>query len=272
MENTTLAQAGFGNGQIHLAKTHDGHLLEMGDQVGAEKRDMTVCTMVGCSMPCKFCSARGTFQRNLTADEIVGQVQFMVKSGVLLGRDPKPNRSKRFRVLYTKVGEPMMNVGAVIASIKKLISLYPGVTIVLSTSGIKAGLEKLVSCPDILPHIDLRVSLHSTEEEERQELFDSQVMSIGEIARYAKHWHRVTGRKISLNVILFSGFTYKFDSMITDFGFDTNSISLRLSPWKEVNEVGFNSLLTESTPNGVVAEIENDLTDLGVTYTYATHP
>ncbi|MFA5124787.1 MAG: hypothetical protein WC473_03110 [Patescibacteria group bacterium] len=287
----------IGCGQTYLVKTHDGHYLEMGDVFMARelslgsrpyayadfvdpsdtnKRVMTICTMAGCSMHCRFCSMHDSFKRNLSAEEIVEQVGFMAEQGIALGRNPDLNAAKEFRVLYTRMGEPMVNINAVIDSIQRLIELYPHVIIGMSTSGVISGLEKLLECPDILPHIDMQISLHSTDADERRELFGRNAMPLELIAEYAKRWHHITGKQLSLNVILFEGYSYDFKSMVENFEFDPKSIWFRLSPWNVVAGADFDSLLKvqdiiakQPLSGDVIAMIIHDIKDLGIAFAYA---
>lgn len=68
-----------------------------------------VSTMSGCPVRCKFC-ATGNMKkyRNLTADEIVEQVLFAIRSAGY-----NPNDSKEFKINYTRMGEPFLNIEAV---------------------------------------------------------------------------------------------------------------------------------------------------------------
>ncbi|MFC1645474.1 hypothetical protein ACFL08_05610 [Patescibacteria group bacterium] len=246
-------------GQAYLAETADGQYLELGDvfmsrekalgtrpyafedfdrPADTNKRVMTICTMSGCPMNCQFCASRRSFKRKLTADELVGQVQFMVEVGAREhGRDSDPNNAQEFRVLYTRMGEPMLNVDAVIESIYRLIELHPNIIIGMSTSGIGKGIDAFLKHPEIIPHIDMQFSVHSTDNNERNMLFGnmgSRILSIEEIAQYIPMWYALSGnKKVSLNVILFDGYSYDFKGLIGR-GFNKDQVWLRLSPWNVI--------------------------------------
>lgn len=291
-------------GQTYLLKLNDGNILEVGDVFMArekaygtrpykfddfenpsdtEKRVMTVCTMAGCPCSCKFCASRNDFKRNLTAQEIVGQVDKMLEEGLLRGRDADPNNSKEFRVLYTRMGEPMLNVENVISSIKTLIARYPHIIIGMSTAGYKNGLDTLLKHPDIIPYLDFQFSLHSTSEKERDDLFGikssgNNKMSIPEIGEYVEKLFEITNKKVSLNVILFKGYTYDFKALTNVI--DKDKIWIRLSPWNLVENSGsddpFEGLLTledviEKKPvsSEALKTIISELDDLAIAYAYA---
>jgi 23S rRNA (adenine2503-C2)-methyltransferase len=242
------------------------------------KRVMTISTMVGCPCHCRFCSCRNTFKRNLTAFEIAQQVYLMEATGFLQHRrNLSAGNSKEFRVLFTRMGEPMLNSKNVIEGIRRLIANYPNITIGMSTSGYVNGLEEFLACPDILPFIDMQFSMHSCLDRERDYLFDtSNNMDIALIAHYTNLWFLATGKKVGLNFIMFDGFDYDFEFLLEQF--DRDQIWVRLSPWNvlEDNESEFRSLLkTEDVLTKKPVSSENlakaieSLDRSGISYSYA---
>lgn len=290
-------------GQTYLLRLEDGNVLEAGDVFMArekgygtrpyffndfenpsdlEKRVMTVCTMAGCPCGCKFCASRNSFKRNLSAGEIVAQVDKMIEEGIKIGRDCDPNNSKEFRVLYTRMGEPMINIDNVIESIKILIKRYPHIIIGMSTSGFKVGLDKLLENPEILPYLDFQFSFHSTSDEERDYLFGIKngfsKLNIAQIGEYVNKLYNMTRKKVSLNVILFEGYRYDFKSLAKII--DKDKIWIRLSPWNLVedseDEYKFKGLLKlddvinkKPVSSAELKKIIQDLDDLGIAYAYA---
>lgn len=286
-------------GQAYLVTTEDNHYLECGDVFMAReesygtrpyrfadfqapsdtnKRVMTICTMVGCPMNCSFCASRRSFKRKLSQAEIIEQVDFMIASGISCGRNSDPNNTQEFRILYTRMGEPMLNAEAVIGSIKVFIARYPRVVIGMSTSGIRKGLEKFLTFPEILPHIDMQISFHSTENNERDKLFGvktgSKIMDIGEIAEFSKKWFKVSGKKLCLNIILFEGYSYNIALLMRHF--NREHIWLRLSPWNEVPKIKMRGLLQEEdviskkpSSGEYLKNIIGEIESLRLSYAYA---
>lgn len=86
---------------------------ELGDRT--ERWMIGVSTMSGCPVRCKFC-ATGNMKRyrNLTADEIVAQVEFAISHAG--GADP--TKAKEFKINYTRMGEPFLNIEAVKEAIR----------------------------------------------------------------------------------------------------------------------------------------------------------
>lgn len=285
-------------GQTYLAELDDGNVLEMGDvfmsvekDLGTRpykfsefenpsdvnKRVMTICTMAGCNCSCEFCASRNSFKRNLTVDEIVGQIDFMIQEGIKSGRNETPNNAEEFRVLYTRMGEPMLNVKNVVDSIRILKAKYPKMIVGMSTSGYKKGLDYLLKNEDILHFMDLQLSTHSTSNVERYKLFNkgNAIMNIEELLQYAHKIYSITKKQVSLNMIIFKGYTYDFKSLLQYI--DKKEIWVRLSPFNVVgNKFGLYGLIkTEDVLNKkpiTSVELKNIISNLnesGIAYSYA---
>jgi len=84
-----------------------------------------VSVMSGCPVRCKFCATGNLPKyRNLTAEEIVEQVRF------ILDKHPEldPADSKEFKINYTRMGEPFLNIVNVKRAITEIEGLCPGAT------------------------------------------------------------------------------------------------------------------------------------------------
>jgi len=286
-------------GETYLAKYCDDTIIELGDifmsqekTLGSRpyafknfknpsdlnKRVMTICTMSGCPMTCTFCASKNSFKRKLTANELLEQVDFLINEGTEKGRHPDPSKTDEFRVLYTRMGEPLLNLDNVIDSMQTLLNKYPNIIFGLSTCGIKQHIDKLLKYPDIMAHTDFQISLHSTKDRERSHLFGQEIgnviMTIDEIAIFAKRFYEKFHKPISLNTILFDGYTYEFKKLLTLL--DKQHFWLRLSPWNKVNGTNFKSLLAtddvihkKPLSNQNLSSIINEITELGIAYSYA---
>lgn len=290
-------------GQTYVVETPDGQLLELGDVFmsreeglgtrpykfsdfknpsDTNKRVMTICTMAGCMMHCRFCASRRSFKRLLTVHELIGQVDFMIEEGKKHGRNSDPNNASEFRVLYTRMGEPMLNAKNVIDAMKILLKRYPHMNIGLSTSGIYKGVMELLKHPEILGSIDMQFSVHATNDKDREYLFDvgvgSTIMSLPQIAVFSHEWFRITNKPVCLNMILFEGYTYNFSSLLSLF--NPKEIWIRLSPWNEVKsskkEYNFEGLLEtddvmskKPVSSKTLQSIIDDIQSSGIPYAYA---
>lgn len=123
-------------------KLADGSVIEsvvMRDE-GKERTSLCVSSQVGCAVGCTFClTGYGGFQRQLTADEIVGQVLAIRRQ--LLAKD-EPIHT----IVFMGMGEPMLNLPPVVKAIRLLtdsegVSISPR-RITVSTSGVVPGIEE----------------------------------------------------------------------------------------------------------------------------------
>lgn len=128
---------------------------------------LCISSQVGCALRCSFC-ATGTqgFSRNLTADEIIGQV-WLAKSvleGIESDGPPVTN------IVFMGMGEPLLNFGNVVSAIRLLLddNAY-GLSrrrITLSTAGVAPRIDELGRvCP-----VSLAVSLHAPDDTLRSRL------------------------------------------------------------------------------------------------------
>lgn len=175
----------FANGVVYALQTADNYPVEVTDTflpyytkdaVGRKQNKLDnfnladrserwmigVSCMSGCPVRCKFC-ATGKLKkwRNLTADEIVAQVYF------ILDKHPEidPNNSKEFKINYTRMGEPFLNIEEVKKAIQIINQKYPNTHHYISTIGVKGA-----DFGFIQDNITLQVSVHSFDEQHRNEL------------------------------------------------------------------------------------------------------
>lgn len=134
-----------------------------------ERQRGTLCisSQVGCALDCSFCAtAAQGFNRNLTAEEIIGQV-WLAKQA--LARDYGRQRAIT-NVVFMGMGEPLLNLQNVIPAIKVLLDDYAyGLSkrrVTVSTSGVVPALDKLRRRTDVA----LAVSLHAPDDALRNEL------------------------------------------------------------------------------------------------------
>jgi 23S rRNA (adenine2503-C2)-methyltransferase len=112
-------------------------------------------------MRCGFClTGRMGIIRNLTAGEIVGQVQVLARELGMLHH--------RFNIVLMGMGEPLHNYDATMKALR-IIADEHGMAIsprriTLSTVGVLPALERLATEP-LMPN--LAISLHSTTEDQR---------------------------------------------------------------------------------------------------------
>ncbi len=175
-------------------------------------RDRQTCcisTQVGCGMKCAFCAtALGGFKRNLTAGEIVAQVQVADAWCRNHGYQGVSN------VVYMGMGEPLANFEAVLRSIALLN--HP--------QGLHIGQRKItISTCGIIPQIDalalegleigLAVSLHAPTDELRSFLMPiNKTYPIAPLLAACKRYSAATGRRVTYEYALFHGINDSLDA------------------------------------------------------------
>jgi 23S rRNA (adenine2503-C2)-methyltransferase len=128
---------------------------------------LCVSSQAGCTLDCAFCSTgKQGFNRNLSAAEIIGQLWLANRA---LGCHAGAPRAVS-NVVFMGMGEPMMNLDAVIPAARLMIDDNGyGLSrrrVTVSTSGVVPGMDRLAAeCP-----VALAVSLHAPDDALRDRL------------------------------------------------------------------------------------------------------
>lgn len=252
-------QKTFKNGTVYCLELSDGMLVEttdtflpyytkdaigrkqnfldnsnLGDR--SERWMIGVSTMSGCPVRCKFC-ATGNMKRwrNLTSDEIVGQVMFAVHSAGF-----NPLEAKEFKVNYTRMGEPFLNIEAVKDAIKRISAIYPNTHHYVSTIGIQGSDFSFVK-----GNVTLQISLHSFDEEKRNWLIPyPKKMNIEELGQIRTE----SNLKTTINLTLVDESDFNADKLKQYF--DKEHFFVKLSPINP-NSISEKNHLGEGIVEGV---------------------
>ncbi len=182
-----------------LLATVDGETIE---SVGIPTQQrLTVClsSQVGCPMACRFCaSGKGGLQRSLATHEIVDQVLSLREA-----MDRRPSH-----VVFMGMGEPLLNIEAVLAAIRCL-NIDLGIAqrrITVSTVGVPHTLPQLAELAMKRlgrAQFTLAVSLHAPNQELRECLIPTACAYPFEtLLQDCRHYLAVTGRRVTFEYIL----------------------------------------------------------------------
>ena len=182
-----------------LLATVDGETIE---SVGIPTQQrLTVClsSQVGCPMACRFCaSGKGGLQRSLATHEIVDQVLSLREA-----MDRRPSH-----VVFMGMGEPLLNIEAVLAAIRCL-NIDLGIAqrrITVSTVGVPHTLPQLAELAMKSlgrAQFTLAVSLHAPNQELRERLIPTACAYPFEtLLQDCRHYLAVTGRRVTFEYIL----------------------------------------------------------------------
>lgn len=182
----------------------------------SERWMIGVSVMSGCPVRCKFC-ATGQMKkwRNLTTEEIVTQVNFIVSK-----HNINPNDSKEFKINYTRMGEPFLNIENVKNAIIEISKMYPNTHHYISTIGVENS-----DFDFIKDNITLQLSLHSLEEEKRNWLIPyNNKLSISELGKI----RTLSNLKTTINLTLVDETDFDIEKLKENFNKD--NFFIKISP------------------------------------------
>lgn len=197
-----------------------------------EKWVITISTQYGCSMGCNFCDVPSVGPgRNASFQDLVKQVIM----GVQL--HPEILRTKRLNIHFARMGEPSWNPNVLDAAkwIKDHIGpehdvVHPVVSTMMPKRNIwlKTFIHNWMRIKNRLYRGDagLQLSINSTDETEREKMFNKNACSLFEI-------HKIMegivpyGRKITLN---FAVANYTVDPEVLKKYFDPDNYIIKLTP------------------------------------------
>jgi len=194
LEVVTQRQARDGTVKT-LFHTRDGHPVEavlMRYRDG--RRSLCLSSQSGCPLTCTFCATGAMrFGRNLTASEILDQA--------LHFRRLEPVN----HVVYMGMGEPFLNVDAVLESARRLPDL--GVThrrTTISTVGWMPGLRRFVD--EVEEPIRLALSIHSADGRLRSELMPvNDRYPLDEVLAECRRYFELRRRKVFVEYVMLGG-------------------------------------------------------------------
>jgi len=156
-----------------------------------EDRTVICCsTQSGCPVGCRFCGAGDAFVRSLTADEIISQPLTLLESTSV-----DPLDIKRLQIMFMSMGEPLLNMRALITAIDQLNVLYPHAALLVSTSGPNVNYAPFMAVAKRISQVGLQFSVHESTNEARDRLIPFKAkLSLEQIAATGNWFSRETGR------------------------------------------------------------------------------
>ena len=218
------------------------------------KMVVTISTQKGCPMKCMFCDCPkvkfgGNVSREELAEEVVNAIKF---SGC--------KYTERFNLHLARMGEPSFNSSNVSAFLKydlrdivqsnmKADTIHPVFTTMLPKSlgiyRLKLILEDFCEIKNVVYNGEagLQLSINSTDEKQRNELFRGMSLSLEDIACIANTLPMPKGRKYTLNFPV----TNKtiLDPLELSRLFDKRKFIVKITPIHETNEANANGISTQ---------------------------
>jgi 23S rRNA (adenine-C8)-methyltransferase len=188
-----------------LVKLNDGGCIETVLLSSSNGWTTCISSQAGCPLGCAFCATGGGgFKRNLTTDEITGQILFWCQ--YLKTMNQKPGTVNNIsNIVYMGMGEPLLNWENVKESLENLTDPelfgFGSRSISVSTAGIPEGMEKFFTA---FPQINLALSLHFPDDEKRSRFMPiNKQYDLKKIRETLKKYFTKSKRKIFIEYILF---------------------------------------------------------------------
>ncbi len=229
-----------------LLGTEDGETLETVGIPTDQRLTVCVSSQVGCPMACRFCATgKGGLQRSLAGHEIVAQVLSIRE---VMERRPS-------HVVFMGMGEPLLNIEAVLESIRCLNDdLGIGQRrITVSTVGVPHTLPRLA---DLAlkqlgrAQFTLAVSLHAPNQSLREELIPTaKTYPYDALLDDCRYYLNKTGRRVSFEYILLGG--------VNDHPHHASELADRVGGFQShVNLIAYNPIEEEEFQRPTTQRIE----------------
>lgn len=253
---------------VYIAETEKGKLIEFAESVEPpipreKKWVLTLSTLYGCPVGCRFCDAGSFYQGKLAKDDIIAQIDYLIASRFPDGNVP----AEKFKVQFARVGEPSFNAN-VLDVLEELPELYnaPGLIPSVSTiapKGTDAFFARLLEIKNELyrERFQLQFSIHTTDIEKRDWLIPAKKWDFARIADYGNTFYRSGERKITLNFALAEGMPVDPDVLLRYFTPD--KFLLKVTPVNPTYQVSKNNLSSHIQPDKENYEIIEKLREAG---------
>ncbi|MFO7991340.1 MAG: radical SAM protein [Thermoplasmata archaeon] len=234
--------------EAYLAKFEgENEYVEFVDSLGSagsrkDKWVIIISSMFGCPVKCKFCDGGHFYEGTLTKEQMMEQVDYVVKKRSPSGKID----SDKFKVQFARIGEPSFN-DAVLDTIVEIKERYEPKTYMpcISTVAPAGRDEWFDAVADLNNDIfqgefQLQFSVHSTDEDYRDFLIPIKKMSLEEISEYGERYYS-GGRKATLNFAL-DGKAPIDVGILSDI-FDKRYFAVKITPMNPTRQAEKNKLI-----------------------------
>ncbi len=173
-----------------------------------ERTVLCISTMCGCPMGCRFCGTGDYFVRNLIAQEIVGQAEYILESQL---EGVSAHEIEKLQIMVMSMGEPALNKNLEQA-FEVLYEKYPKAALLISSSAPKVDYEWIRALSVRIPTVGLQFSIHESTDTARDALIPFKAkLDLEQIAKEGVLWHEATGRRPFFNYCAHEGNNQKED-------------------------------------------------------------
>ncbi|MBM3295618.1 MAG: radical SAM protein [Candidatus Aminicenantes bacterium] len=232
---------------VSVAETGSGRLVEFVESLQPplprdEKWILTVSTLDGCPVRCRFCDAGGPARGALSREDILEQIDHLVRRRYPDGAVPV----KKLKIQLARMGEPSLNPH-VLEVLEALPGLYdaPGLIPSFSTvapAGTDGFFERLLDVKNRRygPRFQMQFSIHTTDGELRDRLIPVKKWPFEKIAAYGMKFIEGDGRKVTLNFALAAGLPVDARALLDVF--PTEAFLVKMTPVNPTREAARNGI------------------------------
>jgi 23S rRNA (adenine2503-C2)-methyltransferase len=166
------------------------------------RRSLCLSSQSGCPLTCTFCATgRMRFGRNLTASEILDQALHFRRKELVN------------RAVFMGMGEPLMNLDAVLGACERLPDLgIAHSNVGVSTVGWIPGIERMAAEG---PPVRLALSLHAADEALRSELMPvNDRYPLRDVLDSCLRWHDRRRRQIFIEYLMLDGVNDRYEQAV----------------------------------------------------------
>ena len=265
-----LAEQGDPNlATVVIAELDDGSRIEFVESVQPpiprdQKWVLIVSTLKGCPVSCPICDAGSHYKGKLSAQEIMAQIDYLIRKNFPKGTIPVP----KLKIQFARMGDPMFN-DAVLEVLEELPKCYdmPGLMPCISTVAPKSRRPWLDKLREIKTRLysdgrfQMQFSLHTTDEQLRQKVVPTRTLSFSEMAAFGKTFFQPGDRKITLNFATAVGMPLDPGALVKIFSPRIFMIKLTpINPTGAAEKSGMKPLIDPDDPDQcekIVASFKN---------------
>ena len=253
---------------VYVAEMENGRLVEFVESVQPpipreKKWVLIVSTLYGCPVGCRFCDAGGHYQGNLSKDEIMSQIDYLIRRRFPDGYVP----IRKFKIQFARMGDPALNQ-SVLHVLQELPRSYdaPGLMPTLSTvapAKTEPFFERLTEIKNELyrERFQLQFSVHTTDKRKRNWLIPVEKWDLDEISRFGESFYRDGERKVTLNFALGEGMPV--DPKVLLGHFDPDKFLIKITPINPTYRANENRISSHILPEKEKYEIVDALKEAG---------
>ncbi|MCK4757626.1 MAG: radical SAM protein [Thermoplasmata archaeon] len=229
-------------------REEDEYMVEFAESIQPpvpreEKWVLIISSLFGCPVRCRMCDAGGSYHGKLETEEMLEQIHYLIKTRFPDGQVNIP----KFKIQFARMGEPALNRN-VLEALRVLPERFdaPGLMPCISTvapAGAWPFFEELIEIKDELypdGRFQLQFSIHTTDDELRNELMPINKMTLVRIADFGERFVKTGDRKVTLNFAMAEGYPVSPDR-IADI-FDPEKFLIKLTPINPTNSATKNEL------------------------------